>query len=139
MSLEISINELNITIKALIHSMNAFALTIDTNQVVQVNPGAGQAAIKIIEEVASEQIKPPVKVKAPKAETVTITDLQQEATSPSELRLELQTICSSKIVANRSLKEHIVATIASYGGATHLAKVPDANLLELRTKLLALK
>tara|TARA_R110000822_G_scaffold56194_2_gene142229 strand:+ start:108 stop:449 length:342 start_codon:yes stop_codon:yes gene_type:complete len=113
MSLEQTIQELNTSILALLDTVNSFAKQPITNQLKQ--PTA-----HIVEEV-------------------TIADLKETTTSPEHLRVELQEICSSKIVKDRSLKDQIKAIIAQYDGATHLAKVPDANLVDLRNELLALK
>jgi predicted nucleotidyltransferase len=117
--LETSIKELNDTIKLLIISMGNFAKEPITNQVFD-QTATSTVATKIIEEIS-------------------LDDLKKETTSPEHLRVELQEICSSKIVKDRSLKDQIKAIIAQYDGATHLAKVPDANLAELRTKLMGLK
>jgi len=75
---------------------------------------------------------------APVCEPLTVSDLKASVNSPAHLRVELQEICSAKIVKDRTLKPHIVKIIGEYNGATHLAKVADVHLEELKERLSAL-
>lgn len=125
--LETSINELNITIKALIVSMNAFASQPVTNLTLQV-----------IGDIAAEQVKPVIKTKAKQPEELTIAGLKIPVNNPDELRAELQALSSSMIANKRASKEQIKGVIATYGNATILKNVPDADLPELKAKILAL-
>jgi hypothetical protein len=129
MSLEQTIQELNTSILALLDTVNSFAKQPIINQLKQ-------PISKLPTKTTGDMIDTPT---THIVEEVTIADLKETTTSPEHLRVELQEICSSKIVKDRSLKDQIKAIIAQYGGATHLAKVPDANLVDLRNELLALK
>jgi len=125
--LETSINELNITIKALIVTMNAFASQPVSN-----------LALQVVEDIAAEQVKPVTKVKAKQPEELPLAELKTPVNNPDELRSELQALSSSMIVNKRASKEQIKGVIATYGNATILKNVPDADLPELKAKILAL-
>lgn len=125
--LETSINELNITIKALIVTMNAFASQPVSN-----------LALQVVEDIAAEQVKPATKVKAKQPEELTLAELKTPVNNPDELRSELQALSSSMIANKRGTREDIKALIATYNGATILKNVPDKDLPELKAKILAL-
>ena len=123
--LETSINELNITIKALIVTMNSFASQPVSN-----------LALQVVEDIAAEQVKPVRKAKQP--EELALAELKTTVNNPDELRSELQALSSSMIANKRATKDQIKAVIATYGNATILKNVPDASLPELKAKILAL-
>tara|TARA_R110000822_G_scaffold118519_1_gene251248 strand:- start:6 stop:395 length:390 start_codon:yes stop_codon:yes gene_type:complete len=127
MSLEQNVKELNESIKALIVSMTAFASQPVTN-----------LALQVVEEIAAEQVKPVTKAKAKQPEELTIAELKTPVNNPDELRAELQALSSSMIANKRASKEKIKGVIATYGNATILKNVPDADLPELKAKILAL-
>jgi hypothetical protein len=85
-----------------------------------------------------QEDQPAKEAPEPKCEPLTVADLNASVNSPAHLRVELQEICSSKIVKDRTLKPHIVKIIGEYNGATHLAKVADGHLEELKERLSAL-
>jgi hypothetical protein len=128
MSLEQSINELNITIKALLVTMNSFA-----SQPI-ANP-----ALQVVQGVTAEQVKPVSKVKqAKQPEELTLSELRAPVNNPTELREELQALSSSMIANKRTTKDQIKAVIATFNGALILKTVPDADLPELKARILAL-
>lgn len=137
MSLEESIKTLNESINQL-----TIAITL-LNYSNGVRPDLSQVE-QTLKQTAQPEPKPKAKAKieteqtVPTCEPLTVADLKKEVNDPAHLRVELQEICSSKIVKDRTLKPHIVKIISEYNGATHLAKVADAHLEELKERLSAL-
>lgn len=127
MSLEQNINELNLSIKTLIDMLNDWPPQPITN-----------LALQVVEDISAEQVKPVSKAKAKQPEEITISELRAPVNNPDELRSELQALSSSMIANKRGTKEDIKALIATYKGATILKNVPDADLPELKAKILAL-
>lgn len=139
MSLEESIKTLNESIQQL-----TLAITL-LNYSNGVRPDLSQVE-QTLKDTAQPEPKPKAKVQKvtegyhiePQCEPLTVADLKKEVNDPAHLRVELQEICSSKIVKDRTLKPHIVKIISEYNGATHLAKVADGHLEELKARLSAL-
>lgn len=127
MSLEQSIYELNVTINALIVTMEDFAKQPITN-----------LALQVVQEVAAEQVKPVSKAKAKQPEELTLSELRAPVNNPTELREELQAWSSRLIATKVTTKDMIKSIIATYNGALILKNVPDADLPELKAKILAL-
>jgi len=136
MSLEESIKTLNESIGQL-----TLAITL-LNYSNGVRPDLSQVEESLKQTAQPEPKKAKVKIEveqpAPTCEPLTVADLKKEVNDPAQLRVELQEICSSKIVKDRTLKPHIVKIISEYNGATHLAKVADVHLEELKERLSAL-
>jgi hypothetical protein len=136
MSLEESIKTLNESIQQL-----TLAITL-LNYSNGVRPDLSQVEQTLKDTAQPEPKKAKVKIEveqpAPTCEPLTVADLKKEVNDPAQLRVELQEICSSKIVKDRTLKPHIVKIISEYNGATHLAKVADVHLEELKERLSAL-
>jgi len=136
MSLEENIKTLNESISQL-----TIAITL-LNYSNGVRPELSQVeqSLKATVKPAPEPKKTKVKIEQPEhtCEPLTVADLKASVNSPAHLRVELQEICSSKIVKDRTLKPHIVKIIGEYNGATHLAKVADVHLEELKARLSAL-
>jgi hypothetical protein len=136
MSLEESIKTLN-------ESVNQLTLAITLlNYSNGVRPDLSQVEESLKQTAQPEPKKAKAKIEAeqpaPTCEPLTVADLKKEVNDPAQLRVELQEICSSKIVKDRTLKPHIVKIISEYNGATHLAKVADVHLEELKERLSAL-
>lgn len=139
MSLEESIKTLNESIGQL-----TLAITL-LNYSNGVQPDLSQVEEALKQTTQSPKTKTQkamdehhIKQPAPTCEPLTVADLKKEVNDPAHLRVELQEICSSKIVKDRTLKPHIVKIISEYNGATHLAKVADVHLEELKARLSAL-
>jgi len=136
MSLEESIKTLNESIGQL-----TLAITL-LNYSNGVRPDLSQVEESLKQTAQPEPKKAKAKIEveqpAPTCEPLTVADLKKEVNDPAQLRVELQEICSSKIVKDRTLKPHIVKIISEYNGATHLAKVADVHLEELKERLSAL-
>lgn len=134
MSLEESIKTLNENIQQL-----TLAITL-LNYSNGVRPDLSQVEESLKQTAQPEPKKAKIEAEqpAPTCEPLTVADLKKEVNDPAQLRVELQEICSSKIVKDRTLKPHIVKIISEYNGATHLAKVADVHLEELKERLSAL-
>ena len=140
MSLEESIKTLNESIQQL---TTAITLLNYSNGVKPALQQVEQTLIEKTKETSSPKVKNTEQTKEtptsiPTCEPLTVADLKKEVNDPAHLRVELQEICSAKIVKDRTLKPHIVKIISEYNGATHLAKVADVHLEELKERLSAL-
>ena len=134
MSLEESIKTLN-------ESINQLTLAITLlNYSNGVRPDLSKVE-QTLKDTATPEPKPKVQKVTegyhiePQCEPLTVADLKASVNNAAQLRVELQEICSSKIVKDRTLKPHIVKIISEYNGATHLAKVADVHLSELKARL----
>lgn len=143
MSLEESIKTLNESIQQL---TTAITLLNYSNGVKPALQQVEQTLIEKTKETSLPKVKNTEQTKEtketptsiPTCEPLTVADLKKEVNDPAHLRVELQEICSAKIVKDRTLKPHIVKIISEYNGATHLAKVADVHLEELKERLSAL-
>lgn len=140
MSLEESIKTLNESIQQL---TTAITLLNYSNGVKPALQQVEQTLIEKTKETSSPKVKNTEQTKEtptsiPTCEPLTVADLKKEVNDPAHLRVELQEICSAKIVKDRTLKPHIVKIISEYNSATHLAKVADVHLEELKERLSAL-
>jgi hypothetical protein len=141
MSLEESIKTLNESIQQLTVAISL----LNYNSVPKAALSEVEQTLKATTQTSTKETKKDKKedqlakeAPEPKCEPLTISDLKASVNSPEHLRVELQEICSSKIVKDRTLKPHIVKIIGEYNGATHLAKVADVHLEELKERLSAL-
>jgi len=132
MSLEENLKTLNESIQQLIIAISL--LNLDAPNLTLEEP---EPTVKQKPKAKAKQ-EEPTEQPTPVCEPLTISDLKASVNSPAQLRVELQEICSSKIVKDRTLKPHIVKIIGEYNGATHLAKVADVHLEELKDRLSAL-
>jgi len=140
MSLEESIKTLNESINQLTTAITLLNYNSASKPALQQ---VEQTLIEKTKETSSPKVKNTEQTKEtptsiPTCEPLTVADLKKEVNDPAHLRVELQEICSAKIVKDRTLKPHIVKIISEYNGATHLAKVADGHLEELKERLSAL-
>lgn len=140
MSLEESIKTLNESINQLTTAITLLnynsASKPELSQVEQSLKATAQPSTKETKKNTEQTKETPTSI--PTCEPLTVADLKKEVNDPAHLRVELQEICSAKIVKDRTLKPHIVKIINEYNGATHLAKVADVHLEELKERLSAL-
>jgi exonuclease VII small subunit len=140
MSLEESIKTLNESINQLTTAITLLnynsAPKPELSQVEQSLKATAQPSTKETKKNTEQTKETPTSI--PTCEPLTVADLKKEVNDPAHLRVELQEICSAKIVKDRTLKPHIVKIISEYNGATHLAKVADVHLEELKERLSAL-
>ena len=125
-------------IKTLNESINQLTLAITLlNYSNGVRPDLAQVEEGLKATAAPTKTKevPEIEQPEPQCEPLTVADLKASVNNAAHLRVELQEICSSKIVKDRTLKPHIVKIISEYNGATHLAKVADVHLSELKARL----
>lgn len=86
------------------------------------NPSIKHTGIVAALEPQAETVKPEQPTKA-------------DAETPTIKRDDVQAICTTLMRKDRSLKGTIKETIATFGGATNLVKVPDGDLAALHAKL----
>lgn len=135
--LEEKIEALNTKLDALIAAMEALTVAVYT-QPVRVDPEeslpvVGKAAERI--RAVAEETKPK-KAEVAKEEAA---PEQPDLVDTPVTRDDLQDLCMTIVRADRTKKDAIKKTIASFGGAATLKEVPDADLAQLKTKLEALK
>ena len=134
--LEEKLEALNAKMDALIAAMESLTVAVYT-QPVRVDPEedlpvVGKAADRI--KAVAEETKP--KKAEPKEEAA---PEQPDLADAPISRDDLQDLCMTIVRADRTKKDAIKKTIASFAGAATLKEVPDADLAELKTKLGALK